>query len=105
MTITRLDYLVANGTNDICQRIFLADANGLSVKGKPGAVEFEEVYLAEGLDAPDADGWEQQDDMELWLTSGDQPDRGHLFYDVPVAAVRLLIDEHGGEDTGQDPIA
>ncbi|MET9412157.1 hypothetical protein ABZX90_41545 [Streptomyces sp. NPDC002935] len=105
MTITRLDYLAANGTNGMNQRIFMADGHGLSVKGKPGAVEFEEVYLAESLDAPDTDGWQQQDDMELWLTTGDQPDNGHLFYDVPVAVVRLLIDEHGGEDTGQDPIA
>ena len=104
MAPPRLDHLTANGTDGINRRIFLADGTGLSVKGTPGVTQFEEVYLAEGLDAPDSEAWELEDDIELWLTSGDEPDRGRLFYDVPVSAVRALIEEHGGEGAEQDPI-
>ncbi|MEU2757307.1 hypothetical protein [Streptomyces albidoflavus] len=43
----------------------------------------------DGLDAPGAEAWENQNDWEIWL-------------EVPVQAVRELIEEHGGEHAEQD---
>jgi hypothetical protein len=60
------------------------------------------VYLWPGLDAPEGDGWENEDQWELWLTAGDSDQAdGRLFYEVPVVDVRALIEEHGGEHTDQ----
>ncbi|MBO8190073.1 hypothetical protein [Streptomyces spirodelae] len=106
MTIAtpRLDHFTANGTGGRNPRVLLADGNWLRVQGEPGAAEFQEVYLAEGLDAPDEQWEELEDHIELWLISGEELIEGRLFYDVPVAAVRALIEEHGGERAEQDPL-
>ncbi|MFC8224089.1 hypothetical protein ACFUTY_38730 [Streptomyces sp. NPDC057362] len=104
MITARLDYLAAHGTDGIYRRIFLADGKGLSVKGQPGNAQFEEVYLVEGVDVPNSEAWEGEDQWELWLTSDGEDATGRLFYDVPVSAVRALIEEHGGEGAEQDPI-
>ncbi|WP_225846931.1 hypothetical protein [Streptomyces sp. HPF1205] len=51
---------------------------------------------------PDGDGWQIEDHVELWLTSGDSgQEEGRPFYEVPTADVRALIQEHGGEHTDQ----
>ncbi|MFE0063311.1 hypothetical protein [Streptomyces sp. NPDC059003] len=59
----------------------------------------DSVYLAPGLTAPETEAWENDDDVEAFLTEGSFATR---FLDVPVRAVRELIEEHGGEHTDQD---
>ncbi|MFF4179676.1 hypothetical protein [Streptomyces sp. NPDC001750] len=125
MSTTRLDHAAAHGTGRIPSSIRLNDGKTITVQAGPGAncMPFPdggtgphsvpsdyagpythlEVYLSEGVDPADSDGWELEDSVELWLTSGDDgPDEGRLFYEVPVEDVRALIEEHGGEHPEQD---
>ncbi|MGW1659108.1 hypothetical protein [Streptomyces atratus] len=124
MNTTRLDHAAAHGTGRIPSSIRLADGKTITVQAGPGAecMPFAnggngphsvpsdyagpythlEVYLFEGVDPTDSDGWDAEDSVELWLTSGDEPDAGRLFYEVPVEDVRALIEEHGGEHPEQD---
>ncbi|MFI1703005.1 hypothetical protein [Streptomyces griseoruber] len=99
MSTARLDRLAATGF----ARIHLADDHWITVEGEPGEVEFREVFLFPGLDAPDGDAWEREDAWEEWLTGGELGGGGgRLFLEVPVEAVRALIEEHGGEHPEQD---
>ncbi|MEV7413502.1 hypothetical protein [Streptomyces althioticus] len=61
-----------------------------------------EVWLMDGVEPGDSDGWLEEDSWELRLTSNGEPVQGRLFYTVPVEDVRKLIEEHGGEHPGQD---
>lgn len=101
MTTNRLDRLAATGTSG---RIHLADGHRITVTDfDAGAAEFREVFLFPGLDAPDGDAWEREDAWEEWLTGGELgAGGGRLFLEVPVEAVRALIEEHGGEHPEQD---
>ncbi|MET9016947.1 hypothetical protein ABZX74_39725 [Streptomyces olivaceoviridis] len=94
-TTPRLDNLAAHGTNHIFTPVRLADGHTLTIKVRPGAATAEEVFLYDGLNAPDTDAWESEDDREERVT-------GALYRDVPVRAVRELIEQHGGEHTEQD---
>ncbi|MFJ8896735.1 hypothetical protein ACIRCZ_19290 [Leifsonia sp. NPDC102414] len=102
MTIStpRLDSLTAGGTNGVFDGIRLADGHVLTLNVGPGA-EVAEVFLFPGLEAPDTEAWENEDDWEIWLTGGEFGD-GSLYGDVPVEAVRALIVEHGGEHENQE---
>ncbi|MER6632237.1 hypothetical protein ABT301_29155 [Streptomyces sp. NPDC000987] len=100
-TTMRLNRIAAEGTGGIFLRIHLADDRWISLMGDPGATELEEVFLLPGLDAPDGDGWDNRDPVGEWLDGG-RMDNGLLFCEVPVDAVRLLIEEHGGEHAEQD---
>ncbi|MGW6588404.1 hypothetical protein [Streptomyces globisporus] len=101
ITTPRLDSLAAGGTNEVFDGIRLADGHMLTLKAAPGA-EVAEVFLFPGLDAPDTEAWVNEDDWEGWLTGGEFED-GSLYLDVPVAAVRDLIVDHGGEHDNQEP--
>ncbi|MCX4682571.1 hypothetical protein OG413_46155 [Streptomyces sp. NBC_01433] len=98
---TRLDSLTASGTNHIFDRIRLADGHALTLKTRPGADMAEEVFLFPGLTAPDTEAWGDEDSWEGWLTGGGL-DGGPLYLDVPVEAVRELIEQHGGEHDDQE---
>ncbi|UQI49793.1 hypothetical protein M1P56_35925 (plasmid) [Streptomyces sp. HU2014] len=101
MTSTpRLDSLTAGGTDRVPARIRLADDNLLTVMTRPGADLAEEVFLFPGLTAPDTQAWENEDSIELFLT--DNVDSGTLFLDVPVQAIRALIEQHSGEHEDQE---
>jgi hypothetical protein len=95
-----LDHLTATGTDGSCEVIRLADGHFLSLMTGPGAETAEEVFLYPGLIAPDTEAWEREDQWEGWLTGGDFGD-GRLYVEVPVAAVRELIVQHGGQHTDQ----
>ncbi|KPC74320.1 hypothetical protein ADL27_50555, partial [Streptomyces sp. NRRL F-6602] len=97
----RLDTLAASGTNRVFERVRLADGRTLTLKIQAGSATAEEVFLFDGLDAPETEAWENQDDWEIWLTGG-RLDDGPLYLEVPVQAVRALIEEHGGEHAEQD---
>ncbi|MGW0188128.1 hypothetical protein ACWDV7_20485 [Streptomyces sp. NPDC003362] len=102
MTSTpRLDSITASGTNYVFDRIRLADGRALTLKTQPGADFAEEVFLFPGLTAPDTEAWENEDRWEGWLTGGELGEGG-LFLDVPVQAVRELIEQHGGEHEDQE---
>ncbi|MEU2380393.1 hypothetical protein [Streptomyces misionensis] len=100
-TTPRLDSLAAGGTNGAFERIRLADGHTLTLKTQAGSATAEEVFLFGGLDAPDTEAWADQDDWEAWLTGGSLDD-GPLYLEVPVQAVRELIEQHGGEHADQD---
>lgn len=123
MSTTRLDHFAAYGTGETFSSIHLADGKRITVQAGPGAsclpcpgnsgpygkprdyagpYTHLEVYLDEGVEPTDSDGWELEGAIELWLTSGDEPVKGRLFYEVPVEDVRALIEEHGGERPQQD---
>ncbi|MGW3200019.1 hypothetical protein ACWDBD_36740 [Streptomyces sp. NPDC001118] len=93
---TRLDTLIAEGTDDTYRPILLADGRAVSVNIAAGADEADCVYLWPGLDAPAGEAWENEDQWEEWLTGGNLGE-GRLFLDVPVQALRDLIAQHGGE--------
>ncbi|NGO40605.1 hypothetical protein [Streptomyces ureilyticus] len=102
MTSTpRLDSLTAGGTDDVFARVRFADGNALTLKIAPGADTADEVALFPGLTAPDAEAWEREDSWEEWLTGGSL-EGGGLFLEVPVQAIRELIEEHGGEHEDQE---
>ncbi|MGW3445642.1 hypothetical protein [Streptomyces sp. NPDC001076] len=123
MSTARLDHFAATGTGETFSSIHLADGKRITVQAGPGAYCLPcpkggsgphsvpkdyagpythlEVYLDEGVEPGDGDGWELEDSIELWLTSGDEPVKGRLFYEVPVEDVRALIEEHGGERAEQ----
>lgn len=98
---TRLDHLAAAGTDHIFATVRLADGHSFAIKLRPGADVAEEVFLHDGLGVPDAEAWENEDSWEGWLTGGSLGDRP-LYLDVPVQAVRELIEQHGGEAAEQD---
>jgi hypothetical protein len=100
-TTARLDQLAVNGTANVFARIRLADGTALSLKIRPGADTADEVFPLPGLDVPDTEAWENEDCLEGWLTGGDLDD-DPLYLDVPVQAVRDLIEQHGGEHAEQD---
>ncbi|WP_371099007.1 hypothetical protein [Streptomyces sanglieri] len=126
MNTTHLDHAATHGTGHIPSSIRLADGNTITVQAGPGGANclpfpnggtgphsvptdyagpytHLEVYLSEGVDPTDSDGWDLEDSVESWLTSGDnEPDNGRLFYEVPVEDIRALIEEHGGEHPAQD---
>ncbi|MER7477376.1 hypothetical protein ABTX60_06935 [Streptomyces sp. NPDC126510] len=123
MSTPRLDRFAATGTDALPASIHLADGKRITVRTGPGvsclpcpgvsgihgrprdyAGPFThlEVYLDEGVEPGDSDGWELEDSWELLLTAGDQPAKGRLFNEVPVEDIRALIEEHGGEHAQQD---
>lgn len=101
MTATLFDGFLADGTNGVYYNLRLADGQIISIRANPGADEVS-VYLPDAIETPDGDGWELEDHVEAWLTSGDDPVDGRYFYDVPAADVRQLIEEHGGEHANQN---
>ncbi|PJE97096.1 hypothetical protein CUT44_14010 [Streptomyces carminius] len=102
MTSTpRLDRITAGGTNEVFDRIRLADGHTLSLKTRPGADTADEVFLFPGLTVPNTEAWENEDQWEGWLTGGDLGGEP-LYLDVPIDAVRDLILQHGGEHEDQE---
>ncbi|MGY1548426.1 hypothetical protein [Streptomyces sp. MN6] len=91
MSTARFDRLITQGTDGA---IRLADGHTISVITAAGA-DAVAVYLWPGLPAPDASGWEDEDPAEVFLTGGNMD--GRYCCDVPVQAVRDLIEQHGGE--------
>ncbi|MEU0287489.1 hypothetical protein [Streptomyces sp. NPDC006147] len=91
MSTARFDRLIAQGTDGA---IRLADGHTISVITAAGA-DAVAVYLWPGLSAPDGSGWEDEDPAEVFLTGGNMD--GRYCCDVPVQAVRDLIEQHGGE--------
>ncbi|MFD9453439.1 hypothetical protein ACFWBC_10155 [Streptomyces sp. NPDC059985] len=102
MFTERLNRIAAAGTADGYVRILLADARMLNIKAKPHTAELEEVCLSPGITVPDTEAWENEDSIELWLAG--QSGGGSVYLDVPVEAVRDLIQEHGGEHADQDDV-
>ncbi|MGW4180379.1 hypothetical protein [Streptomyces rubiginosohelvolus] len=100
-TTPRLDSYAADGTDRVFERIRLADGHTFTLKIQAGSATAEEVFLFHGLDAPDTQAWQHEVDWEAWLTGGSLGD-GPLYLEVPVQAVRALIEQHGGEHAEQD---
>lgn len=96
MSTARFDSLIAKGTAHTPQSIRLADGHTLSLDIAVGAEAATMVCLWPGLETPAADGWENEDPAETFVTGADM-DGGREFCDVPVQALRDLIDQHGGE--------
>lgn len=61
----------------------------------------DEVCLLPGLFPPATEAWANEDRLEDWLTGGALGQGGGLYLDVPVQAVRDLIEQHGGEHPDQ----
>jgi hypothetical protein len=102
MTSTpRLDRITATGTDHLFERIRLADGHTLTLKTRITAGEADEVFLLPGLTAPDTEAWRNEDQWGLWQYGGNFGE-GALFLDVPVKAVRDLIEQHGGEHDDQE---
>jgi hypothetical protein len=103
MSTSIFDRIATDGTGDSHRIIRMADGQRITLTTRPGSpFGIDEVFLWPGVDVPCNDGWENEDSVELWLTSGDTgQDAGRLFYEVPVEDVRLLIEEHGGEHADQ----
>ncbi|MEV7535426.1 hypothetical protein [Streptomyces hydrogenans] len=97
----RLNRIAATGTGRNYRRVRFADGCMITVEAGPDAVEFTEVATWPGLTAPATEAWANEDSAELFLSSQDAEGR-RLFLDVPVTAVRALIEEHGGEHADQD---
>jgi hypothetical protein len=104
MATTLLDEYVTNGTgDDDFRQIRLGDGHRISITTPGDPDHIPEVYLFPGLKAPAGDAWDREAFAELGDTAGDQKAaEGSLFTDVPVDAVRALIEEHGGEHADQD---
>ncbi|MEV7657887.1 hypothetical protein AB0O39_27430 [Streptomyces anulatus] len=104
MTIStpRLDSLTAGGTNRVFVRVRLADDLTLALKVAPGADVADGVGLLPGLFPPAAEAWANEDRQQDWLTGGALGQGGGLYLDVPVQAVRDLVEQHGGEHAIQD---
>lgn len=94
MSTARFDRLIAQGTDGTYQPLRLADGHTISVSIAAGAGAAA-VYLWPGLPAPEGSGWEDEDPADVFLTGGNMD--GREFGDVPVQAVRDLIEQHGGE--------
>ncbi|MEV8536135.1 hypothetical protein [Streptomyces sp. NPDC051211] len=106
LSTTRLDAVMAEGTDHGFTRIRLADGHALFIKARPGARAAEEVLVSPGLSAPDTEAWAGEDSWEEWLTGGNLGADTGTFLDVPTEALRDLIGEHGGEhedQEGEDP--
>ncbi|MFE4582893.1 hypothetical protein [Streptomyces chartreusis] len=95
MITARLDRLIAEGTDRIFRPVLLADGHAFSVNIKAGEDRAAAVALWPGLDAPAGEEWENEDPWEDFLTGADTGAREVL--DVPVNALRALIEQHGGE--------
>ncbi|UZI33959.1 hypothetical protein [Streptomyces sp. VB1] len=104
MTIStpRLDSLAAGGTNHVFVRVRLADDLTLALKAAPGADMADEVGLLPGLFPPATEAWANEDRQEDWLTGGALGQGGGLYLNVPMQAVRDLVEQHGGEHANQD---
>ncbi|MEW1639323.1 hypothetical protein AB0469_35375 [Streptomyces sp. NPDC093801] len=102
LSTTRLDAVIAEGTDHGFTRIRLADGHALLVKVRPGGRAADEVLLSPGLTAPDTEAWAEEDSWEEWLTGGDLGAETGTFLDVPTEALRDLIAEHGGEHEDQE---
>ncbi|MFE0453104.1 hypothetical protein ACFW2D_17825 [Streptomyces sp. NPDC058914] len=100
MSTARLDSLITEGTSHTFRPVRMADGYTLSLIIEAGADTASAVYLWPGLDAPAADGWENEDPAEIFLTGGDM--NGRAFCDVPVQALRDLIEQHGGAAPAAD---
>ncbi|MFJ3249115.1 hypothetical protein [Streptomyces sp. NPDC086782] len=102
-TTNRFDQAVLEGTGTGRRpmlRIRLADGQIIAIKADAGD-GYADVYLPQGIEAPDGDAWEQEE-RELQLTRlNGKPLTGRLFYDVPAAHVRALIWNRGGEHADQ----
>ncbi|MGO4459872.1 hypothetical protein AB4039_21625 [Streptomyces sp. M-16] len=106
LSTTRLDAVIAEGTDRGFTRIRLADGHALLVKVRPGGRAADEVLLSPGLTAPDTEAWAEEDLWEQWLIGADLDAETVTFLDVPTEALRDLIAEHGGEhedQEGEDP--
>ncbi|MGN9763100.1 hypothetical protein [Streptomyces sp. SD31] len=91
-----LDRLIAEGTDDNFRPVLLADGHAFSVNIKAGEdCCATAVILWPGLGTPEGEGWENEDPWESFLTGGDAD--VSQFLDVPVYALRDLIEQHGGE--------
>ena len=99
---TRLDSLAAGGTDHVFARVRLADGLTIVLKTAPGADVADEVGLLPGLFPPATEAWENEDRYEDWLTGGALGQGGGLYLDVPVQAIRDLIEQHGGEHPDQE---
>lgn len=95
MITARLDRLIAEGTDRVFRPVLLADGHAFSINIKAGEDRAAAVFLWHGLEAPEGEDWENEDPWESFLTGGDIEDS--QFVDVPVRALRDLIEQHGGE--------
>lgn len=103
-TSSHFEHFLTNGTNDVHYNLRLADGHVISVKAASCAATVD-VYLPDEIATPDSEGWQGEGPWEAWLTAGDAAVDGRYFYEVPVADVRTLIEEHGGEHADQsDPV-
>ncbi|MER7739998.1 hypothetical protein ABTX34_17060 [Streptomyces sp. NPDC096538] len=101
MATTHFDGFLTDGTDDVFFNLRLVDGLVISVQAEPDADSDVHVYLPDTIPTPDGDGWRNEDQWEAKLTAGDNPADGRYFWDVPVADVRALIEEHGGEHAYQ----
>ncbi|PWI16010.1 hypothetical protein DI272_18940 [Streptomyces sp. Act143] len=102
-TTSHFEQFLADGTGGVHYNLRLADGQLISIKAASCAATVD-VYLPDEIQTPDGDSWELEDAWEAWLTAGDDPVNGRYFYEVQVADVRKLIEEHGGEHADQsDP--
>ncbi|MYR63882.1 hypothetical protein GTY54_49345 [Streptomyces sp. SID625] len=106
-TTDRFDQAVTDGTGTGRRpmlRIRLADGQIIAVTADAGN-DYPDVYLPEGIEAPDDDAW-QKEERTLQLTRlNGEPLTGRLFYEVPAAHVRALIRKRGGEHADQTNFA
>ncbi|WP_327286661.1 hypothetical protein [Streptomyces sp. NBC_01205] len=102
MFTARLNRIAAAGTDHGFVTIRLADDRTLNVKAEPASTILEEVYLSPGITVPDTEAWENEDDLELFLNG--ETCGGSVYLDVPIEAVRDLIQQHGGEHADQDNV-
>ncbi|MEU1853932.1 hypothetical protein ABZ499_32915 [Streptomyces sp. NPDC019990] len=102
-TASHFEQFLTDGTNDVHYNLRLADGHVISIKAAACAATVD-VYLPDEIKTPDGDSWQLEDPWEALLTAGDWPVDGRYFYEVQVADVRRLIEEHGGEHPDQsDP--
>lgn len=101
MIAARLNRIAAAGTTaHPHSRIRLADGHLITVTAGPDAEVLDEVFLAPGLTAPDTEEWSREGVTDWGLA--DQEHGGSLYLNVPVEAVRQLIQDHLGEHEEQD---
>jgi hypothetical protein len=100
MSASHFEQFLTDGTNDVHYNLRLADGQLISIKAASCAATVD-VYLPDEIGTPGSDSWQLEDHWEAWLTAGDEPVDGRYFYEVAVADVRKLIEEHGGEHADQ----